>query len=174
MQTCLPLMSFLGSLVILSGHSLKSNSEHFWSTNESRINMLFLMRKTSSPSSLLKAPSSMKPREGWCVSPDLWEFRLGAKALGRIQSVQSNSQMQCPPCPVQTFHSECPVQLSYWEKGRKKIKPWEILKIESKVYAKCLVNTMSNVQIKLLILKSWILKEIKHKNRKRKIQTWKV
>ena len=33
-------------------------------------------------------------------------------ALGRIQSVQSNSQMQCPPCPVQTFHSECPVQLS--------------------------------------------------------------
>ena len=153
MQTCLPLMSFLGSLVILSGHSLKSNSEHFWSTNESRINMLFLMRKTSSPSSLLKAPSSMKPREGWCVSPDLWEFRLGAKALGRIQSVQSNSQMQCPPCPVQTFHSKCPVQLSYKEK-EDKIKPLEILKIASKVKTKCLVYTISNVRITLLILRS--------------------
>ena len=29
-------------------------------------------------------------KRGECVSPDWWEFRLGAKALARVQSVQPN------------------------------------------------------------------------------------
>ena len=40
------------------------------------------------------------------------------------------------------------------ERKEEKVKPWEILKIASKVKTKCLVYNISNVRIKLLILRS--------------------